>query len=332
MVALLFLAGGLNSYALTKSRIEDVWSLARQADIVVLAEVTSADTNITFKIDQLLKGETKDTTITFPAPPVPVIDSKIRFCPPERGWSFTPGEKWIVFLGDKEGLYEFIDARKHRLPEAAQAVQQCLNIDSIDNDEEKVRELVSLAVNLTTMSSFPAFRDLEALNRPEFLDLFRPLAKIEQCKWRYVSLLGENSNPKATDLLGAMLYTEKGDALRRTLDAVGRKDQKNEDLSKELVTFLSHTNPVIRQTSVFILNYRDYHNGFSNIVVSLDDPDPRVRASALYWPWYAYVKEHPEAKKKLKQLRKDNDPHVRDAAKRALAGISPWYRFWHYGK
>jgi HEAT repeat protein len=127
-----------------------------------------------------------------------------------------------------------------------------------------------------------------------------------------------------------MLHTADGDILRQVIDAVGRKDEHNEEISKQLLPFLEHTNPVIRCTSVFILNYRDYHKGFPDIVRTLDDPDPAVRASALAWPWYAYVNDHPETKAKIKKLRNDADASVRDAAKRALAGMSTWYRLWYY--
>jgi len=149
-------------------------------------------------------------------------------------------------------------------------------------------------------------------------------------KWAYIALLRDNRNPKTIDLLRAMLRTENGHDLREVIDAVGRKDEHNEEISKELLSFLDHTDPVIRSTSVFILNCRDYHNGFPRIVVALDDPDPAVRASALAWPWYAYVNNHPEVKAKIKKLRNDADANVRAAAKRALAGMSIWYRLWYY--
>ncbi len=140
----------------------NVWELTREADLVVVADVISVDTNITVASVQLLKGQTDETSITFAAPPRPVEHPREIVCPLARSWNFLAGEKWVLFL-------------------------------------------------------------------------------------------------------------------RKTADSYSFTDGRNEEISKELLPFLKHTDPVIRRTSVFVLNYRDYRAAFPHIVCALDDPDPAVR-------------------------------------------------------
>ncbi len=235
-----------------------------------------------------------------------------------------------MFLKKNAGSYIFTAGRTSYLPETLVAVRQFLDVEALTNDTAKVQRLVKIVADPPGMSSYPAFLALATLNKPECLELLPPLAEEPAGKRAYISLLRDNSSPKAIDLLRGMLHTESGVNLREVMNAVGRKDERNEEISKELLPFLDHADPVIRSTSVFILNYRGYHNGFPNIVTGLDDPDPAVRASALAWPWYAYANDHPEVKAKIKKLLNDSDAQVRDAAKGALAGMSVWYRLWYY--
>jgi HEAT repeat protein len=113
------------------------------------------------------------------------------------------------------------------------------------------------------------------------------------------------------------------------MDALGRREPENEELSTELLKYLTHSDPLVRRSAVFVLGYRDYRAAFPDIVSRLGDASPDVRACALSWPWWAYVKDHPEVLKQIKAMRSDPDADVRAGARRALAGVSPWYRFWY---
>jgi len=65
--------------------------------------------------------------------------------------------------------------------------------------------------------------------------------------------------------------------LRKNAESYSFTDGRNEEISQALLPFLKRTDPVIRRTTVFILNYRDYRAAFPHIVCALDDPDPAMR-------------------------------------------------------
>jgi len=332
VLAILFCC--LISRAETEIRVDrlgrfDAWELTRKSDLIAVADVVSADTNITVSFGQTWKGQAGTETFTFAAPPLPMVNYHGFGGPPRTGWNFGAGEKWILFFEWKEGARNFVDGSRKDLETTLMAVKACMDVDALTNDLDKVRMLVKLITEKRAWSSHPALLTLESLNRPEFLDFLAPLAENPSCKHAYITLLQDNKNPKTVDLLRAMLHKEKGKELYQVIDTFGRKARDSESVSKDLVSFLNHPDPDIRSLCVFLLNYRDYDNAAPLIVKALDDPAPVVRASALAWSWYKYLNKYPEVKTKMKKLRYDPDPEVRDAAKRALACISSWYRFWY---
>jgi HEAT repeat protein len=141
-------------------------------------------------------------------------------------------------------------------------------------------------------------------------------------------LLQRNANPKATGILLDFLETEEGRMLTMSLDALGRRESKNAEISKAILPFVAHDDPKARVTAVFILNYREYREAYPEILKRLDDPDPLVKCSALSWPWYSYSDKHPEVFSKIRRLARDSNSQVRADACRTLVSIRDLRSFY----
>ncbi len=308
----------------------DIWGVTRQADVVAVATVESIGPEIVARVTHLVKGEVKGETISFPRPPEPALSAKEFRCPPPRAWRFRTGDSWLLFLKAAGSGYSFIEAVPGQAPFAEQGAKDALAVDAITDPREKVRMLVALCLRPRPAPMAPLY-ELQKANTEANYDLLRPLGQVASLRAFYIDLLCANHNPGAEAELRAMLGTESGANLRDAIDAYGRKGRENVEVPEAIVPFMKHPDPRIRSTAVFILYVRDYRPAQAQAAKALADPDAGVRRMALAWPWWAYEKEHPEIRAKIKQMRSDPDAMVRDAAKRALAGMSAWYRFWYLG-
>jgi hypothetical protein len=307
----------------------DVWSITRQADVVVIARIKTAGPEIAAHVTRTLKGIIKTDAISFPCPPQPSYSERTRICPPPRFWKFLVGEEWLLFLKASETGYLLMNGTTGNVALFEQAVNDALVYDALKDESEKVRMVVAIYSRPPPCLT-PSVSELEKLNTSTNYEAIKPLGKIAWFKPHYIELLRVNPNPEAEAELRGLLMSESGDKLCRVIDAFGRKNVNDVEASKILTPFLKNRDPAIRSMAVFILYYRDYRPVQRQIVQALDDPSPEVRRVALVWPWYAYAKENPEIRDKIKKMLSDPDAGVRESAKRALAGMSVWYRLWYF--
>lgn len=309
---------------------EDYWRLTRDC-AVVMGTVVAVTDRVTFRVDRVLKGEAVAETISFPAPPILAdrVERQLVSSDPR----FQPTERWILFLGRPAlRVYAFrAGASGAEIPRVEQSVKESLAFDALLDDRSRCAFLVQVAVS-RSLSWRPALQRLEEYNTAEFLPLLAPLATDALGKRLYWRLLTTNPNPDGTTILRKFARSERAPLLSEVVEALGRRDRGSEEVSRELMSYLTHSDAQVRRSAVFILGVRDYRPAFPDIVLRLEDASPDVRAFALTWPWYAYVTDHPEVMKQIKGMRSDPDPHVRSSAKSALAGVSPWYRVWYLGR
>jgi len=309
------------------------WALTRQSAVVVWGTVTTVDTDVTIKVARVLKGSEALTTVAFPCPPIPDIPHGVEIRHGPRVLKFAVGESWLVFLQTSQSAsYILLDAVSGNTTAGEQAIRDVLELDSLTDGRAKCSLLVRLVNSAQGISVGLAARELDTFNTPEYLDLFAGLVENNAFARRtYVRLLAENISPKTLPILRGLLKTADRELLPSVVDALARKDVKSVELSEELLGLIGHDNLAVRGRVILALEYRDYFEAFPRIVECLDDPDPSIRAVALSWPWYAYVRKHPEVLVRIRKLARDPHELVRSSACRALIGardLASFYRLW----
>ena len=300
------------------------WELARRCDIAVVGVVQESGTNVVLKVTKHLKdtSSANEAELTFTHPPRRAEQSqRFELCGGPRYIVFSPGETWVAFFTiANNGGPSFLDAGNHNLPMLEEAVNDVLMLDSIISEEERCQSLVNLGIGVNHYSCSSALRELNHYNKPEYIDLLAPLSHTDYSKHTYIELLRNNTQDKATDILLQFLDTESGRFQTSAMTALANKKPGDETIARKILSFLSHPDPNMRSTAVFILQLRDYRDAFPQIAKSLSDPAPEVQSTALRsWPWYAYdFKENPNTLKVIRQLANDSDKDVQAAACRAL--------------
>jgi hypothetical protein len=295
--------------------------------------VTSADTNVAFAVERVLKGSEAIRTVAFSRPPAPENPrAKLLFCGTPRVLKFAVGDGWLVFLEtNQSGAYTMLDAFAGETAAIEQVVREVLELDSVVDEQAKCSFLVQLAARGQGSAGLAA-KDLHAFRAPEFLDLFTNLA--ERGPWArqlYVWLLDENMSPRALPILRGMLKTAEPRLLLDVIDAVARKEPGNGEVSNELLMLADRDEAAIRARAIFALQRREYFEAFPKMIGYLDDPEPLVRAAALSWPWYAYANGPSEVMERIRKLARDPDDSVRVEARRALVDardLRSFYRLW----
>lgn len=295
------------------------WENTRRASAVLVGTVSDVKPggDVTISVEQVLKGESLPPVVTFCGPPVLASrgSAPVRISTGRPIHRFQVGDQWLVFLtGDGNLGYSFLEGAKTQVPTFVQMVKDVIAFDSLVDESTKVKFLVDLAL-VGGIRALQGGGELNKRNRPEYLELLDPLKGSQL----HVLLLGRNNNPAATQRLREYLATEDLGLLSETLVSLRGKEPQSNDLSKELLTFVRHADPRIRERALFVLNYRDYWEASPDAARALDDPDARVRSTALCWPWRPSCDD--DVRSKIRALARDSDAQVRAAACRTLVSI-----------
>lgn len=305
------------------------WELTRNSAIVLKGTVKSVNAYVTLTVSLVLKGEIESVTVKFATPKISE-DIKFVDCFP-RVPRFAAGKQYLVFLNRNEaGEYVFINAATDDLvAQAEQSIRDLQRFENLDNDIDKCKMLVSLMVlPRKGLRSGSATQEIYKFNRAEFFELLEPLVDDPITKATYVSLLGQNPNPDATDRLRELLKEAKQkNLLIKVVSALQGKRPEDDKISKELLKYIKHESSEVRRTVIFALKYRDFRDAIAEVAIYLEDEDPKVRSTALY-----YLGGQPKSKDvlaKIKKLKYDSSKHVRAAAYRALPlQASSFYEFF----
>ncbi len=296
----------------------DYWDATRKSDVVIKGIVTNIDEIITINISTIYKGSDKTKTISFATPPS--SEKYLVICP--APYRFTINETCIVFLQqsgiDKYKLYEAATGNTEFVNLVEQTIQDVFKLDSLSSDLDKCKMLISLISPYKGLQSAHAFNELSnKYNKEEYFELFEPLEHEPSIQLLYIGLLGANPHPSATIKLREFLQTnKKDDVLLKLISQLTYKDTQNVELSKELLKYITHSEPIIRRDVIFALDYRNYYDALPEITKCFDDESPIVRESALRYI-DGWVKK-PEILAKIKQLTFDKNEEVRAEAYHAL--------------
>lgn len=285
--------------------------------MVLKGTIKSVNSDITLAVDFVFKGNIKSETIKFVAPKISA-SIKFKTCFSEVA-NFITGNQCIVFLSKNEaGEYILVNAVANNL---ITQVEQCLidlqKYEALDNNVDKCKMLVGLMSQDKSLRSSCAAKEIYKFNKAEFFEFFEPLLNDPIAKFSYVSLLGDNPNPKATDCLTQLLNeTNEELLLDRIISALKQKKPENINLSKELLKYIKYKSPKIRRNVIFVLNYRDFTDAVPEVSECLEDEYPEVRTMAINY--LEGVQKNEEVLEKIKKLRNDSNEHVRAAVYRAL--------------
>lgn len=175
-------------HAFASRSVANYWQNTRKADLVARVKVEAVGREVRLSVLELLKGTTNSAILLVPLP-----DEKPREnCKPAfisfsaRRWQV--GEQWIVFLLSDKPVAEWklLSAAKHapdKMYSPLQTVRDVLQFDSLTNASEKCVFLVKLAVSGQGYSPHAARRELELLNRPEFLEYLQPVQVVLMLCW-----------------------------------------------------------------------------------------------------------------------------------------------------
>jgi HEAT repeat protein len=305
------------------------WELTRNSAVVLKGTVKNVNAYVTLTVSLLLKGEMESETVKFATPK---ITEGIQFvdCFP-RVPRFAVGKQYLVFLNKNEaGEYVFVNAATDNLmTQTEQSIRDLQRFDNLDNDIEKCKMLVNLMVlPHKGLRSSSATQEIYKFNKAEFLELLEPLVDDPITKATYVSLLGQNPNPDATYRLRELLKEAKQkNLLIKVISALQRKRPEDDKLSKELLKYIKHESSEVRRTVIFALKYRDFRDAIDEVAIYLEDEDPNVRSTALYYlGWWPKSKD---VLAKIEKLKYDSNEHVRAAAYNALPlQASSFYEFF----
>ena len=297
----------------------DFWDATRKSDAVIKGIVTNIDENITISISAIYKGKDKPQTVSFVTPPSPkgiYLDFRLT------SYRFKINETCIVFLQqsgiDQYKLYEAAMGNTEFINSVEQAILNVFRLDSLGSDYDRCKMLISLISPYKDLSSAHAFNELSnKYNKEEYFELFEPLEHEPSIQLLYIGLLGANPHPSAAIKLRKLLrINKKTDVISRVISSLRNKDPQDTELSKELLKYITHSEPIIRRDVIFALDYRNYYDALPEITKCLDDESPMVRSSALRYVG-RWAKE-PEIFKKIKHLTSDKDEEVRAEAYKAL--------------
>lgn len=300
---------------IARKRTLDYWNLTRNSDAVIRGNVTNKDTDITLTVSSIYKGDNIPNVISFTTP-----SQKKSYH--ERSPQFNTEDRCIVFLRqsetDKYILVDAVTGDINIINSIEKTIQDVLQLDSLRNDFEKCKMLISLMSPYKDFRSYHAYTELfQKYNKKEFFDLFQPLESEPLMRLFYINLLENNPHPSATSKLRELLQkTQDNHTLRILISSLRRKNVQDTELSKEIMRYISHDMPEIRTEVIFTIDYRDYYDALPEITKCLNDETPMVRASAL-----RYVSKwgkEPEIFIKIKNLTYDKNEEVRATAYNAL--------------
>ena len=331
LIGVLFLSLCVGVRADTREGWNNYWQLARSSMVIVKGTVTHIDPSVTLAVSEVLKGGEIAGTIRFEVPRELTRQSGMNIYSEPRTVRFVVGKPCIVFLTENgAGGYKYIDAAMgNLLAPVEQSVRDVLKFDSaVANDRDRCKMLVSMAVPYESMSAGHAMRELDKYNRPEFLDLFEPLAADDIGRLYYVLLLGANKSQAAMTKLKEMLERdERKEVLAAAIKAVGKRNLEDADLSKKLLELISHEEMQVRKAVIYAFRSRRNVDALTAVVKCLEDEEPTVRYVAIN-----YLRNHlgrPTVLVKLKGMTRDPDENVREAAYRALPrDVSSFYRLF----
>lgn len=302
------------------------WERTRNSAVVLKGTVENVNVYVTLTVSLVLKGENESATIKFATPK---ISENIKCFP--RIPRFTAGKQYLVFLNKNEaGEYVFVHAVTDNLmAQAEQSIRDLQRFENLSNDIEKCKMLVSLMVlPHKGLRSASATQEIYKFNKAEFLELLEPLVDDPITKVTYAYLLSQNPNPDATDRLRELLKKAKQKKLLiEVISALQRKRPKDNKLSKELLKYIKSDSPEVRRTVIFALKYRGFRDAIAEVATYLEDEDPMVRATALYY--FGGRTKNKDVLAKIKKLRHDSNGRVRAAAYNALPlQVSSFYEFF----
>jgi len=299
-----------------KERTLNYWNLTRDSDVVIKGTITNIDTNISMAVSSIYKGDNIPKIISFAAP------SAQKNLYSEYFSRLKIEEKYIVFL-QQNGIdkYELIDVATGDIKLinlVKQVILDVLKLDSLNSDLDKCKMLISLMSPYKDLRSYHAYTELlQKYNKADFFELFEPLEHEPLMQICYISLMEKNPHPSATIKLRELLQQHLEDhILSQVITSLKGKNPQDNELSKEILQYLSHDNPNIRRAVIYTLHYRGFSEALPEVMKLLDDEAPLVRASALSFvgKWV----EEPEILMKIKHFTSDKDKAVRAEAYHVL--------------
>ncbi|MEW6350874.1 MAG: HEAT repeat domain-containing protein [Thermodesulfobacteriota bacterium] len=201
---------------------------------------------------------------------------------------------------------------------------------------ERVKELV-IARHLTNCTLIPSHKlKWESGERPEDFeercramaarDLDSLLADLEDTdreKWlRTIFALGRKGDPHAVDPLirkfsdpDPIIWTSAADAVASIARKKGTPEEIRQEIFSKLSRLLGHENPVVRKSACVAFLRIGGEQAALELLRAFEDPDDRVRDSAVFGIWRLY---HKPALAALKRLTRDRSKDVRETARRAV--------------
>lgn len=306
------------------------------AAVVAVGTAQRKGDQITFSVSRFLKGEPGTRTLTFPAKERVQSTSgskePVYYTGPPEG--FEKGEPCIVFLrSEGEGAARRVTLLHAFLQRAEfeQNVKDVVQLDALPDEDSKCRLLVDFVIG-GGASQYYARDELSQLYDKEgYLELFEEIAGNPDSRSWFVQLLCQIEGKKALARMMQVLESDPPDMQLLAIAALSQLDPGNDEVSKALVPFLKHEDPMLRAQTVVALGERDYLEVFPQIALALSDPNPQVRGAAAAWPWNDEKYQTPEAISQLRKLTSDKDLSVRLNAGDALIGAgdtTSFYSLW----
>jgi hypothetical protein len=313
------------------------WKQTRMASVVAVGTAQRQGNQITFSVSRILKGEPGAKTLTFP--PKERVQSTssseeipVYYIGPPEG--FEKGEPCIVFLRSVgEGAARRITLLHAFLEHAEfeENVKDVVRLDALPDEDSKCRLLVNFVIKGGASQYYARDELIQNYDKEGYLDLFEEIAADPESRSWFVQLLCQIEGKKALARMMQVLESDPPDMQLIAIAALSQLDKGNDEVSKALVPFLKHEDPMIRAQAVVALHERKFYEVSPQIVETLSDSNAQVRGAAAGWPWHDESLQTPETIRQLRKMTDDNEEWVRFSAGSTLikAGdVASFYSLW----
>lgn len=306
------------------------------ASVVAVGTAQRQGNQITFSVSRILKGEPGAKTLTFPpkerVPSTSSEDVPVYYIGPPEG--FEKGEPCIVFLRSVgEGAAQRLTLLHAFLERAEfeENVKDVVRLDALPDEDSKCRLLVDFVIGGGASQYYARDELTQHYDKEGYLELFEEIAADPESRSWFVQLLCQIEGKKALARMMRVLDSDPPDMQLIAIAALSQLDKGNDEVSKALVPFLKHDDPMIRAQTVVALHERKFYEVSPQIVEALSDSNAQVRGAAAGWPWHDESLQTPETIQQLRKMTDDKEEWVRFSAGNTLikAGdAASFYSLW----